>query len=195
MGRHGDLVFVSYKAQQDAPTPPQPTESSASQPPSIPNSNRPWESVKEDTIDEYWRSKDGKIPRGRDSRFCKHGANAMCDYCMPLEPYDAGYHTQNNIKHLSYHAFLKKLQPKSSASTSTVLPPLEPQSYKVKVPCPSGGHANWPGEFARRANRLRSHCRANLSVWSIISKSLQRTLLTGSCTHGVGLVYNVSVGW
>ena len=145
MCRHGDLVFVSYKEQQDAPTPPQPTESSASQPPSIPNSNRPWESVKEDTIDEYWRSKDGKIPRGRDSRFCKHGANAMCDYCMPLEPYDAGYHTQNNIKHLSYHAFLKKLQPKSTASTSTVLPPLEPQSYKVKVPCPSGGHANWPG--------------------------------------------------
>lgn len=97
-------------------------------------------------MDVYWRANDMKIPRGRDSRFCKHGANAMCDYCMPLEPYDAAYHTEHSIKHLSYHAYLRKLAPKGSAATSSsaLLPPLEPQSYRVKVPCPTGSHLDWP---------------------------------------------------
>jgi nuclear protein localization protein 4 homolog len=104
----------------------------------------PWETVTEDLVDVYWRSQSGKIPRGRDSRFCKHGANGMCDYCMPLEPYDAAYHKEHSIKHLSYHAYLKKITPKSTTSASSMLPPLTPLSYKVKVPCPSGGHPSWP---------------------------------------------------
>ena len=97
-------------------------------------------------MDRYWRTQDGKIPRGRDSRFCKHGANAMCDYCMPLEPYDAEYHAKHSIKHLSYNAYLRKMTPKasSSASVTSVLPPLNPPSYKVKDPCPTGGHPPWP---------------------------------------------------
>ena len=86
----------------------------------------------------------GKIPRGRDSRFCKHGANGMCDYCMPLEPYDAAYHTEHNIKHISYHAYLRKLAPKASDTAAALLPPLSTLSYKVKVPCPSKGHPPWP---------------------------------------------------
>ncbi|KAH9845981.1 hypothetical protein C2E23DRAFT_863321, partial [Lenzites betulinus] len=77
-------------------------------------SKRTWEVAEEDTVDKYWRAQEGKIPRGRDSRFCKHGANAMCDYCMPLEPI-------------------------SSASVTSILPPLNPPSYKVKDPCPTGG--------------------------------------------------------
>jgi len=104
---------------------------------------RPWESVQEDPVDIYWRSQSGKIPRGRDARFCKHGINGMCDYCTPLEPYDAAYHKENNIKYLSYHAYLRKLAPTSSASVSSALPPLTPLSYKVKVPCASG-HPPWP---------------------------------------------------
>lgn len=107
---------------------------------------RPWESVQEDPVDVYWRSQGGNIPRGRDARFCKHGINAMCDYCTPLEPYDAAYHKENNIKYLSYHAYLRKLTPNSiaSASASSILPPLTPLSYKVKFPCPTGGHPPWP---------------------------------------------------
>lgn len=60
---------------------------------------------------------------------------------MPIEPYDVAYHTEQNIKHLSYHAYLRKLSPKNS--NSSFVPPLSPLSYKVKVPCPSG-HPNWP---------------------------------------------------
>ena len=97
-------------------------------------------------MDTYWRSKDGKIPRNRDASLCKHGPNGMCDHCMPLEPYDPSYHSEHNIKHLSYHAYLRKLTPKGTAATTSaaVLPPLEPLSYKVKVPCPTGSHAPWP---------------------------------------------------
>lgn len=108
--------------------------------------HRPWELVKEDPVDEYWRKQDGKIKRSRDSHFCTHGANAMCDHCMPLEPYDPGYHAAQGIKRLSYHAYLRKLTPNkpTSSSASAALPPLEPLSYKVKEPCPNGKHAPWP---------------------------------------------------
>lgn len=105
---------------------------------------RPWELVNEDSVDSYWRARDGKIPRGRDAQFCKHGAKGMCDYCMPLEPYDAAYHKENNIKYLSYHAYLRKISPKQTGSASSILPPLNPLSYKVKVPCPTGNHPSWP---------------------------------------------------
>lgn len=135
---------MSYQTRS-APEPPAPENSTAASS-SAQGSTRPWETAEEDAVDRYWRTQDGKIPRGRDSRFCKHGANAMCDYCMPLEPYDAEYHTKHSIKHLSYNAHLRKVTPKASstASVTSVLPPLNPPSYKVKDPCPTGGHPPWP---------------------------------------------------
>lgn len=65
----------------------------------------------------------------------------MCDHCQPLEPYDATYQKDNNIKHLSFHAYLRKLIPRSSGTSSS---PLTPLSYKVKVPCPTADHLPWP---------------------------------------------------
>lgn len=148
--RHGDLVFVSYKSREDSVPEASPAAgtSQVTQAGGT-TAKRPWELVQEDPVDTYWRSKDGKIPRGRDTRFCKHGAAGMCEYCMPLEPYDAAYHAEHNIKHLSYHAYLRKLAPKVSTATSStaLLPPLSQLSYKVKVPCPSGSHASWPASI------------------------------------------------
>ncbi|KAJ6501676.1 NPL4 family-domain-containing protein [Mycena vitilis] len=138
---HTDLVFVNYVSKEA------PSSSSSTQPSSdaVPTTTRIWETVKEDPVDVYWRSQDGKIPRSRDARFCTHATNGMCDYCMPLEPYNALYHKEHAIKHLSYHAYLKQISPKSSSSATSTssLPPLTPLSYKVKVPCPSG-HPSWP---------------------------------------------------
>ena len=148
---HGDLIFVNYKKGSEASSAAEQASLSEGAAPSGSSSGptggtRPWELVKEDPIDEYWRTQDGKITRGRDSQFCKHGAKGMCDYCMPLEPYDAAYHKEHSIKHLSYHAYLRKITPKSSDSSS-YLPPLEPLSYKVKVPCPTGSHPAWPASI------------------------------------------------
>ncbi|KII93717.1 hypothetical protein PLICRDRAFT_152716 [Plicaturopsis crispa FD-325 SS-3] len=140
--KHGDLIFVAYQssaASSSATAPSVPTATAVDV-----SAKRPWETVKEDDIDTYWRSQDGKISRTRDALFCKHGANGMCDNCMPLEPYDTAYHTEHSIKHLSYHAYLRKLSPASSGSAASLLPPLNPLSYKVKVPCPSGNHPSWP---------------------------------------------------
>jgi nuclear protein localization family protein 4 len=139
------MVFVSYKARE-APLssivpPPPASKPTTDAVPSVDLSR-----VEEDPVDKYWRTQDGKITRNnsKDVRFCKHGANGMCDHCQPLEPYDAAYHKEHNIKHLSYHAYLRKITPKSSGTSSSSLPPLQPLSYKVKVPCPTAGHLPWP---------------------------------------------------
>ncbi|KAB5594916.1 Nuclear protein localization protein 4 [Ceratobasidium theobromae] len=151
---HGDLLFLTYKSQDSedaqiaAPVAP-PAASQTQVQPAQPTGRRepePWETVVEDPVDVYWRSQDGKIQRQRDPNFCRHGSNAMCDYCMPLEPYEPKYHAENKIKHLSFHAYLRKLTPPASSnSSSALLPPLSPISYVVANPCPRGQHPPWPG--------------------------------------------------
>ena len=62
------------------------------------------------------------------------------------QPFDVGYQASHSIKHLSYHAYLRKANasaPLSSQSTSYV-PPLSDPSYRVAVPCTSGSHPSWP---------------------------------------------------
>ncbi|KAH8835856.1 NPL4 family-domain-containing protein [Flagelloscypha sp. PMI_526] len=143
---HGDLLFIGYKeAQQAAESGSEPPSKTGAASSSTPDATKkPWETVTEDAVDTYWRHHSGMIPRSRDTTFCKHGANGMCDYCMPLEPYDVAYHKEHAIKHLSFHAYVKKLTPKSSNSSTASLPPLDPPSFRVKTPCPTGAHAPWP---------------------------------------------------
>ncbi|KAK7064546.1 nuclear protein localization protein 4 [Favolaschia claudopus] len=141
--KHTDLVFVNYKTKDISASSSSSALTNISAGAAATEPTRIWEMVKEDPVDVHWRDKDGKIKRGRDARFCTHAANGMCDYCMPLEPYDAVHHKAQAIKHLSYHAYLKKITPKQTASATSSLPPLTPLSYKVKVPCPSG-HPSWP---------------------------------------------------
>lgn len=150
---HGHLLYASYKEKpQDAPptngvaessTVASTSKSSAPQPAST---SRPWETVTEDSVDQYWEKQDGMIPRPKDTKFCRHGDKAMCDYCMPLEPFDPAYRQEHAIKHMSFHAHLKKLDVATNASkpSQTYIPPLEEPNYSVRIPCPSGQHPSWP---------------------------------------------------
>ncbi|KAI8093238.1 NPL4 family-domain-containing protein [Halteromyces radiatus] len=143
--KHGDIVYVTY-------TDPEDNKPADIQPP-VPdiNGNISMDKLahtKQDPVDDFLEKQRGLIKRSKDPKFCRHGDNAMCDYCMPLEPYDKGYLEENKIKHMSFHSYLRHInsaqQTKApSSAILTQLPPLEEPSYKVKVPC-TGGHASWP---------------------------------------------------
>ena len=163
---HGHLLFAAYtegaaaatSSSADAATSSTPTATaspapaastsaaSSSQQSSSTSSRpkKPWETVKEHSVDTYWEAQEGKISRKKDSQFCRHGPKGMCDYCMPLEPYDSKYQTENNIKHLSFHAYLRKQDIATNKPSQSFIPPLEEVDYTVKTPCPSGNHPNWP---------------------------------------------------
>jgi nuclear protein localization family protein 4 len=71
----------------------------------------------------------------------------MCEYCLPLEPYDPKYLEENKIKFMSYHSFLKLMMDKNKTqpiSSPQFVPPLDEPSLRLRVPCPSGTHDPYP---------------------------------------------------
>ncbi|KAF8473174.1 NPL4 family-domain-containing protein, partial [Kalaharituber pfeilii] len=165
--KHGDLLFLSYSKSEDG-------EKGAVQQPSLQQSSgrlngqairpgenislrskdsedelkkvaNPWDTITQDPIDNQLEKMDGKIARGRDHKMCKHGTKGMCDYCMPLEPYDAAYLVEKKIKHLSFHSYLRKINTATNKpeNPTSYIPPLTEPYFRVKKNCPSG-HAPWP---------------------------------------------------
>jgi nuclear protein localization family protein 4 len=106
----------------------------------IPNGQQ---AVLELPIDIELKNDEGLIPRKR-SRFCRHGDKGMCEYCSPLPPWDNSYREENQIKHISFHAYVKRLdQATNKGQGSSYMAPLSESNFAINKRC-IGGHEPWP---------------------------------------------------
>ncbi|KAK6198718.1 NPL4 family-domain-containing protein [Scheffersomyces amazonensis] len=151
--KHGDLLFVSYESG-DATTASNNTGQGSVtvnsmnhvsiKPISIPSSG-PLTSINQLPVDDYLEKQDGLIKRPL-TRFCQHGAKGMCEYCSPLPPWDKEYHKKENIKHTSFHAYLKEINEvkNNKFNNSSYMAPLDEPNYKIDLNCSSGSHKPYP---------------------------------------------------
>lgn len=151
--KHGDIVYVSYtesqgkhgggdKGEAAKATAAGATTGAGHEKQSV--SINTLASKPELTVDKELEKVAGLIPRTR-TNLCKHGDKGMCEYCSPLPPWDPGYHNEHNIKHISFHAYLKKLneQTNKSSSGSSYIAPLSQPDFRIDKHC-RNGHEPWP---------------------------------------------------
>lgn len=169
--KHGDVIFVDYKLQDPAvanghangapDAHPLSSTNRLSGKPIVPTEDapierapvlkagerikNPWEVVKQSKLDDRLDKLDGKIARKKDQKMCRHGPKGMCDYCQPLDPFNAAYLAEKKIKYLSFHSYLRKVNGEKNKPElgASYIPPLVEPYFRVKRDC-AGGHPQWP---------------------------------------------------
>lgn len=94
-----------------------------------------------DKVDKILAKTDGKIIRELDPQLCQHRSNQKCTNCLPLDPYDENYLREKDIKHLSFHAYVRKLTDLHGRGTRSNNV-LENVDCKLKMNCE--GHLPYP---------------------------------------------------
>ncbi|XP_055902406.1 nuclear protein localization protein 4 homolog [Eupeodes corollae] len=138
---HGDMIYLKPMAgttrRSSTSTPPQ-TFNDGNNSNATLNPKKNVE-IKEDDVDLTLAKEDGRIQRGRDSKLCRHNMNGCCVHCSPIEPYDDTYLKEQNIKHLSFHSYIRK---QTSGVDRGKYITIDDISCKIKPGCRE--HPPWP---------------------------------------------------
>lgn len=141
--KNGDMLFLRYDSGESAPKeePVKATSGSVTIPSLSSLSQSP---PKQLPVDDLLDKQEGYIKRQR-SPLCRHGEKGMCEYCLPLPPWDKKHLEENGIKHKSFHAHLNEMneQTNHKSKASSYIKPLEEPLYGINLHCP-GGHAPYP---------------------------------------------------
>ena len=145
--RHGDMVYLVDATSTDngvdvvSDGVMDSTQSDVSLNGPSTSANDVPDSVREDAIDVFLAKQDGLIHRQKDPQLCHHGPKSKCVHCFPLKPYDETYlkNREPPIKHVSFHAYLKKL---TQGHTKGKFAVLEDITCKIKPGCKE--HPPWP---------------------------------------------------
>jgi len=145
---HGDVIYMketghfvssSPTSMDDRPSSSQSTDSTTVQTEKEENTSKL--DVVEDEIDVLLSHQSGLVKRDRHPLLCRHGKQGQCLNCAPLEPYNEDYlkSLKPPAKHLSFHAYLKKM--KSGVAKGKYIS-LEDVNCKIKPGCTE--HPPWP---------------------------------------------------
>ncbi|XP_063618820.1 nuclear protein localization protein 4 homolog [Cydia splendana] len=148
--RHGDMLYLSpvngaiifepSDTAQATTAGPSHMEAGPSTPmdaaPPAPSKNsKQTNKPAEDELDLQLYQMPGHIQRQRDPKLCRHNSAGCCVHCSPLEPWDEGYLREHNIKHMSFHSYLRKI-------TSGKFVSLTEPNLTIKPGCTE--HPPWP---------------------------------------------------
>ncbi|KAJ6634631.1 Nuclear protein localization protein 4 like [Pseudolycoriella hygida] len=137
--KHGDMVYLKTIPGSSAST----SSSTATAPltplPPMTSSLSSGNLSGEDEVDVQLAKIDGTIKRNRDPKLCRHNSNGCCVHCSPIEPWDENYLKEQKIKHMSFHAYIRKL---TSGVDRGKFVALEDISCRIKSGC--GDHPPWP---------------------------------------------------
>jgi nuclear protein localization family protein 4 len=110
-----------------------------------------------DEVDQFLSRQDGKVVRKDAGQMCNHGSRQKCTYCLPIDvgldigielfthafqPYDEEYLKSKDIKHMSFHAYVRKLTDLHGKGTH-LKQPLENVNCLLDMNC-TNGHKHYP---------------------------------------------------